>query len=154
MTTDFSHLEQLQVKKDNTSEYEIFEIETAPVLIVRCTVDNNEYQAAIRGKREEITRSLKQKKKQKRARSRINDRIFELLRKPDRETYPGAVIVGWTTNKDASGKEVKYSDEACKDFLDALPDWLFDGIRIYCLDAQNFIDASMSEEEEEEHAGN
>lgn len=154
MTTDFSHLDLLQVNKENTAEYEIYEIETAPTLIVRCTADNNEYQAKIRGMREQITRKLNSKKKQQRKRSRITDQIFDLLRNPDREAYPGMVVVGWTTNKDANGEEVEYSDEACTDFLKALPDWLFDGIRMFCIDAQNFIKVQMSADDEEEISGN
>ncbi len=154
MTTDFSHLDQLQVTKENTAEYEMYEIDTAPVLIVRCIADNNEYQSAIRGKREEITRKLRKERKVKRARARVSDRIFELLRGPDRATYPGTVVIGWKTNKDANGKEVKYSDEACTDFLKALPDWLFDGVRIFCLDANNFTDVPLSEDDEDELAVN
>lgn len=154
MNPDFSHLQELVVKKENTAEYELFEIDTNPVLIVRCIADNDDYQSKIRAKREQITRELRAKRKKKLARTRINDQIFDLLRGPDREAYPGAVVIGWNSNKDAKGKEVSYSDEACADFLRALPDWLFDGIRLFCLDAQNFITQSMSEEEEDSLAEN
>lgn len=152
--SDFSHLQSLAVKKDATAEYEFFEIETKPLLIVRCTVDNNEYQAEIRAKRDEITRNVRKRSKGKRARQRINDRIIELLREPDRDAFPGAVIVGWTSNKDVNGEEVEYSDESCADFLKELPDYLFDNLRLYCYDAENFIDQPMSDEEEDDLAGN
>ena len=152
--SDFSHLDKLQVRKENTAEYEMFEIETAPNLIVRCTSDNQEYQTGIRAKRQEIQRQINKSKGKKRARTRAGDRIFELLRGPDRETYPGTVVIGWTTNKDAEGNEVEYSDEACEDFLKALPDWLFDGLRVFCIDANNFMDIPMSADDEEDLAGN
>lgn len=152
--SDFSHLESLAVKKDSTAEYEFFEIETKPTLICRCTLDNNGYQSAIRAKRDEITRNVRKRTKGKKERQRINDRILELLREPDREAFPGNVIIGWTTNKDAKGKEVTYSDENCADFLKALPDWLFDNLRLYCYDAQSFVDLPMDEDEEAAFAEN
>ena len=156
MTTDFSHLQQLEVSQpteEEPHEYDLYEIDTNPVLFVRCTQSYAPYENAIRAKRADIERKFRQQRKGK-GRKRATDALLELMREPDRDAYPGTIVYGWKTNLDANGKEVKYSDAACRDFLRALPDWLFDRIRLYCMDPQNFTEVPLTDEDEEELAGN
>ncbi len=153
--SDFSHLQALEVTEDDSPhEFELYEIDTAPVLYVRCTQSYAPYENRIRARRSEIERKHRKAKKGK-GRKRANDALLDLMRSPDREAYPGTIVYGWKTNKDANGIEVEYSEDTCRQFLNALPDWLFDRIRLYCMEPQNFVDTGEpDEEEEEELAGN
>lgn len=150
--SDFSHLQGLEVPEAE-HEFELYEIESCPVLHVVCTVGNDDYENQIRAKRTEIERKHRKNLKKK-GRRRAQTALLELMREPDRDAYPGTVVVGWKTNTDVNGDEVEYSDEDCHTFLHALPDWLFDRIRLYCMDPQNFINQPMTDEDEEELAGN
>jgi hypothetical protein len=76
----------------------------------------------------------------------------------DRVTFPGNVIVGWDGVVDNDGNLVPFSKENAADLVDALPDWMFDSIRIFALDPSNFVVAgaplSPTPEEIQEKAGN
>lgn len=154
--SDFSHLQKLQVQDGDTPhEFELYEIESKPLLHVRCTNGYAPYENSIRAQRDRIERDLKRRQKGKKKGRRRNDQaLLELMRAPDREVYPGTIVYGWTTNTDADGNEVEYTDEDCAKFLAALPDWLFDRIRLYCMDPQNFVDQPMTPDDEEELTGN
>lgn len=151
---DYSHLKKMEVQKDATVEFEFYELDTSPVLLVKCTVGNDEYQKRIRAEREPLERKLKKKTKSGRKRQNLNTDLMKLLREPDRRHYPGSVVVGWSTNKDANGDEVEYSDDECEQFLAALPDYLFDRLRYFVIEPKHFTDMGMSPEDEDDLAGN
>ena len=76
----------------------------------------------------------------------------------DRVTFPGTVLVGWEGVVDDEGQPVPFSKEHAIDLVDALPDWMFDSLRIFAMDPSNFIQAgdpvAPTAEEIQEKAGN
>lgn len=76
-------------------------------------------------------------------------------RKEDRELYPVHVIVGWTNVNDSEGKPVQFTAVTCREFLQALPDWIFDEVRNFAAIPANFLpDDEPTTDEVQEAAGN
>jgi hypothetical protein len=128
--TDFSHLKVLEVK-NKTAEYTIYQIAGEPVLIVKPATEANKgyFNSVLRRSR----RNLHAVKA-----GSISQKMIKENRAEDRELYPKHIVNGWKTMKDSKGKDVPFSPEAAHDFLEALPDWLFDEIRAFCGASQNF----------------
>lgn len=136
---DFSHLKQAATQE--TAEYEIYELEgiaeECPVLIVRGTADNAPYLTALKLRRPEISRAVtKQQRKNKRLRP--GDLAADLLGPIDKEIYAGAVVIDWRNVANVQKEPVPFTVENCKGFLAALPNSLFEGLRIFCNDVRNF----------------
>ena len=140
----FGQLKKFDVK-GNTSEYRMDDFEMAvktedgykmvtPVLHVKPATDiNKEYTNA---RLKKTDRSwLKAARKGKLSEAQLKE-----SRKQDRELYPKFVIFGWENVPDDNGDLVEYTPEDCRDFLDTLPDWQFDGVVMYCMDNSNFLD--------------
>ncbi|MBL4904277.1 MAG: hypothetical protein JKY62_16765 [Desulfocapsa sp.] len=140
--TDFSHLGKLQVTSSSTAEYEIIEIEVgdvSPTLILTVTGESN------KGYFNALLRATGQGNGQRRGKLKVNTKAMEEMRGWDRDLFPDHVIVGWKNMTDANGKDVKFSVAACKDFIAALPNWIFDGVRAYASDPENFVASIDSE---------
>ena len=60
-------------------------------------------------------------------------------RREDRNIYPGLVVVGWEGITNRQGQEVEFSVDACGSFLRALPDWIFDRLRLFAMRPDNFV---------------
>lgn len=72
----------------------------------------------------------------------------------DLELYPKHVITGWRHVADDDGADVPFTEQDCREFLQALPRWVFDEIRIFAVTAVNFIpDEEPSQEEVNDQAG-
>lgn len=143
--TDFSHLEQLNA--DNASDYEITEIEVggvSPTLQLKVSGESN------KGYFNDLLRVTGQAKGQRQRKLKIDAKLMSKMRSDDRELFPVHIIVGWKNMKDAKGKDVKFSVASCKDFITALPNWVFDGIRNFAADPENFVTVI----DVEEKAGN
>lgn len=67
----------------------------------------------------------------------------------DRDMYAGAVVRGWRYVSDDDGNEVPFSVDACREFLRALPDWVFRAIRVFCRDERNFTRIALTADVEE-----
>lgn len=140
---DFSHLDKLVASTDKIIEYELFEIVGGPLLSLCCAQDNEEYLNKIRARRSQIERQVRemQAKQKKSRRLRPTDIIRELMRPVDTECYPGTIVKNWDKNVvDATGKKVPYTDENCAEFLKRLPNHIFDPLREFVSDPNNFID--------------
>ncbi len=70
----------------------------------------------------------------------INAKLLNMHRDNDRKLYSKYVIVSWENIFDSDGKSVTFSKANCLEFLNALPDWIFDGLRNFCGKHFNFID--------------
>lgn len=57
----------------------------------------------------------------------------------DVELYPEHIFTGWEDVVDEDGNEVQFSKEECRQFLEALPRWVFDDVRLYFANAINFV---------------
>lgn len=127
---DFTHLKNLDVK-DKTSDFPIYQIAGEPELILKpATEANKPYFNAVLKRTRRGMRALKA--------GAISQKMVADNREEDRELYPQHVIVGWRRVTDAQGENVPFSPESCRDFLEALPDWIFDEIRNFAGDSSNF----------------
>jgi hypothetical protein len=75
-------------------------------------------------------------------------------RADDLKLYPKHVVLGWGGVVDQEGNEVEFSEESCAQFLAALPSWIFDKVRVFCMRAENFIDDDEDLPDPVELAGN
>ena len=76
----------------------------------------------------------------------------------DRALFAGTVLVGWEGVVDDQGQPVPFSKEVAQDLIDALPDWMFDQIRMFAMDPGQFVEEGdpipPTDEEIQEKAGN
>lgn len=146
--SDFSHLQKLAITADNIAEFTFFEIEGQPKLQVRPTTQANKpYYNQL------LARSSKAAKRVRAG--GITGALIAENRNKDRELFPKMVVVGWSDVLDSAGAQVPFSIEACTAFLEQLPDWLFDRLRTFCGDDENFLQGDVkSEAEIEDTAGN
>jgi len=149
-TPDFSHLSKLHVRPDSTAKYTFYEIEGEPCLEVKPTTEINKgyLNAVLRKGRRTLMRMRNTK---------MSTDMLKQNRDQDRELYPEHVVVGWPTPpKDSDGKDVPFSKEACEAFLKALPDFLFDDLRIFCGSSSNFLvdENDLDDDSIEDLAGN
>lgn len=141
---DFGHLRQFDVRADDVSDYKIKAIMVngrSPILLVKpATAANKGYfnarmkTSAANGDR------IRAKVKKERGVVQLNADTLDEVRETDRALYPSHVVTGWNDVIDANGEDVEFSAEACSDFLNALPDWVFDDLRVYCENTANFTD--------------
>lgn len=137
--TDFSHLKQYDVTSDNTVDYPITEIEGSPTLVLRPANESN--RAYMNG----ILRSTG-KRGARKSKIKVDSRMLEELRDYDRELYPEHVIVDWKNVLDVGGEIVKFTPQSAKDFIAVLPNWIFDSIRMFAANPENFVDVIDSED--------
>lgn len=140
---DFSFLNQYAVSGDSRARLTLFGITLAnglsPTLIGRpCGQTNKGYFNALM--RSSAKRSLT-------SGSRQSPAAMAEHRKVDRKFYPEFVITGWEDVVDAKSKEVPFSVDDCKGFIGHLPDHVFDEVRAFFLDMNNFVEDAVSVEE-------
>lgn len=142
--TDFSHLSDKDIT-DKTAEFSLWQLDgdPEPVLVMKSAgTDNKTYTSAVLKKTDRNRlRRIENKG--------VTTELLELARKQDRELFPQHVIVGWKNVKDAHGKDVKFTVDSCRDFLNALPDFLLDEVRKFANTPANFLgedDGSGGEE--------
>lgn len=131
--SQFAHLKKLDVQGGQTAEFHLHALDGTPVLHVRPALESNTSY---------FNASLKSSRKNMRAmrNGNINAGLLDETRETDRELYAKHVVVGWKGIQDAQGKDVPFTREVCAEFLDALPNWLFDELREFCGTPVNFID--------------
>lgn len=133
---NFSYLNQLEVKPTSTVDYVLHEITVngkTPVLEVAPATDaNTQYFNELLKRGSRTQRQVKAGK--------VNSGMIAENRDEDRTLYPKYVIKGWRDMLDADGTEVKFTVNNATDFLAQLPDWLFDNVRSFCGEPQNFTE--------------
>ena len=137
---DFSHLSQLDVKKEKTVNYRLYQIEDEPTLVLSSATEANKpYFNALLRKSKKNLRAIQSKA--------INVDTVTKNREEDKALYAKYIVKGWCGVKDASGNDVEFSEENASDFLYSLPNWIFDEIRSFASDIQNFVDELPDTEE-------
>lgn len=135
---NFSHLQTLDVKADNTAKYPLDQIEVngvSPVLTVApATEANKPYFNSLIKRAQRYSKQVTSNK--------INAGLIEENREEDRRLFPMHVLKGWEDMLDANGKPIQFNPQNAREFIDALPDWLFDDIRNFCTEVQNFVQES------------
>lgn len=128
--SNFSHLKKLDVK-DRTAKYQIFQIEGEPTLIMKpATEANKPYFNSVLKKSRRKVKAVQA--------GALNSKMIQENRDEDRELFPKAVVIGWEGIVDNKGKEVPFTTEDCAQFLEALPDWIFDQVRNFAASSENF----------------
>lgn len=137
---DFGHLKALQIS-ETLAEYRLVQIEGAPSLFVAFAGETNKpYLNA-------VLRSL-------RGRSAVSARTMtpaqlDATRDQDREEYSRHIVKRWERVVDAQGQEVRLSQQEALQFLQALPNWLFDDLRSFCANPANFLAEGTAEAEQQ-----
>ena len=138
--TDFSHLKQLEVTRNKTAELTMYEIVGEPTIVLAPATEGNKpyFNALLRRTGKNVKRV---------ARGGLNAGVISENRDEDRELFPAHVIQGWRGVRDAAGEEVEFSRDECAQWLQALPDYLFDRVREFAGDHSNFVDEVVDGED-------
>jgi hypothetical protein len=149
---DFKHLASLRVQDNATVEYTFYRIGGDPTLSVQHAGRSNVafFNAALRQ-----TKIARRKAKSRKG-AGITAASIEQARQEDIQMFAEFIVTGWSGVLDSKGKEVPYSQEVCIQFLNAIPPDMFDELREFCLDIENFreLDDTMDPQELEELKGN
>lgn len=146
MSVDFSNLAQHSVAVQAVP-YRLFQIEGEPVLrVLPATEENKPYFNALLRQTKESLRSLQ-------ATGASADAV-EARRKLARDLIADHVLVGWEGVVDASGREVAWSKDDGRAFLEALPGWIFDSVQSFCQSPANFTQRRPSKAEVAATSGN
>lgn len=136
---NFSHLSKLKVSADKTVDYDLYQLEGEPVLqLLPATEANKPYfNALLRASRKNV-RAVQSKK--------VNVHTIENNRNEDRQLYGKFIVKGWKGIVDSKGKEVEFSEENVLGFLAALPNEIFDDMRTFASETDNFIESGIAEQ--------
>lgn len=138
---DFSHLQKLEIK-GKTAEFELDDIpwQPVPVLILKPATQHNKgyFNASLKSSGHKLAKIK---------RGNIDEKMLMENRKIDRKLFPEYVVVGWRNVVDSNYDEVPFTKENCTEFLDNLPDWLFDKIREFAVFNENFMPEQIDVEE-------
>lgn len=141
----FKQLENLEVPKEVTAEFTLYDIEnpdgTFPVLILAPATEDNKgyFNGLLRRSRRNMSKIQQQS---------FDVSMLKANRDDDRVLYTKYIVKGWRHVQDVKGKEVTFSEESCKGFLEALPGWIFDSARLFAGKPRNFIKGDLPDEEE------
>jgi hypothetical protein len=131
-----------------TAEFEMPWIRGTPTMIVRPANEaNGAWQSG-------MLKLSGNRQRAQLASGRVSAEDAKKDREDDRKLYPRYVVVGWRNVVDPRGNPVKFSAEACDRFLRALPNWIFDKLRIFCMRPENFVGDAPVEPDVTELAGN
>jgi len=134
----FGHLKQLNCKQ--STEYIIYQLDGQPVLVLApATESNRGYFNALLRKSRKNMRVVQSGK--------VSASVIKQNRDEDRILYADHIITGWKKMLDSNGKEIPFTKEDCKEFIEEIPDWLFDEIRAFASNVQNFIEDAIDVEE-------
>lgn len=140
---NFDNLKSFDVKVETTVRYDINDVQMngkTPFVMVKPATEANKPFA-----RAQLLRSNKRVRAS--AGRGVSLETIEGTRDDDRELYPRYVIESWGNVFDTDGTEVPFSVKNCEEFLKALPNWVFDGLRGYCTSPTNFAGSSVEDDE-------
>lgn len=109
---------------------------------------NRAYQSAMlatAGKRQRLTDALA---------GALSQANAKQDRDEDRKLFPGLVVVNWEGVTNTKGEPVAPTPDNIAAFLRALPDWLFDRVRIFAMRPENFVRAEETPPNASTLAGN
>ena len=131
--TDFSHLKKLEIAGNRTARFVIYQLEDRPTLILApATEENKPFFNSLLKRSRRTAQQLRA--------GGINPGVIKENRAEDRRLYPLHVIVGWENVKDTKGKKVTFNTDNVAGFLEAIPDWIFDEVRTFAGNHNNFVD--------------
>lgn len=137
---DFSHLNALQQRGDTEFPYKLEQIKGAPTIWFLPATDAN------KSFMNETLRRANARAGRNRRGQRVTQDVIRESRTEDKEVFAKTCARRWNV-QDASGVDVEFSEDNCREFFDALPDWLFDDIRTWLTNAANFVDAPVGDDQ-------
>jgi hypothetical protein len=136
---DFSYLKKLAVSAESMVEYPLTELAGSPVLQLRPANDSNSAYM------NDLLRLTGQSNGGRKKKVHVDAKLLGAMREHDKVLYPKHVIVGWKGMLDTAGEEVPFSQEDAAAFITMLPNWIFDGVREWAANPENFINTIDSE---------
>jgi len=136
---DFSNIKKADVSEASLVKYELSQLEGDMCLTLAPATDANKaYLNAV----------LKRSKML--SRGKVNNVTADMIienRNNDKKLYAEHIIKEWNV-VDVNGAEVEFNKENVSAFLDALPNYIFDEIRIFAANPVNFTNGSVNIEDE------
>ena len=138
----FTNLKQYDISAEKSVQYDLVDItmnDKIPFLMVRpATEANKPYsRAQLKSSNKRLQRAVAKG---------ISIETLEANRDDDRVHYPQYVITGWGNVFDDAHNEVPFTPANCQEFLEALPNWIFDQVRNFCSSPVNFADTVNEDE--------
>lgn len=130
----FDYLKKIDVKGTTTVEYQLNQIplEPVPFLVLQpATEANKPYFNALLKQSGKSLANMRT--------GSINAKMAQERRDQDKELYSKFIIAGWGNLPDSDGNDVLFNKANCREFLDQLPDWIFDDVRSYATKPENFV---------------
>lgn len=136
---EFKGLKNLEVKASKVADFTFYQIEGEPVLHLAPATEANKpyFNALLKVSRKNQSRIMK---------GNFTAGVIAENRDNDRVLYPKYIVKGWSRMEKVCG-DLPCTPDNVRAFLDQLPDWLFDDVRNFATDSQNFIDLDVDVEE-------
>ena len=136
----FQYLKELNAPEDKIIPYTLYQIEDQPTLEMKQATDMNKpYWNGVLRRNSTAIRRMRG--------GRITAAVLDETRASDRDLFSKYVITNWKGVKDSDGTLVPFTKEDCLDFLKELPRWIFDEVRNFAADIQNFLDEDVPDED-------
>jgi len=137
--TDFEYLKQLEVKKDQTVDYTLYQIAGEPTLtLASATEANKPYYNALLRQTTHVAQRMRS--------NNLDVQVMADNREADRERFAKYIVKGWSGIVDSKGRAVPFNEKNCLDFLAALPGWIFDAVRNFASTPTNYTEQVDGEE--------
>ena len=132
----FEYLSELEVTKATTKTYKVYQItvagKTPELTVAPATQANTQFFNALIKRTKGVARAIQS--------GNITASVLEQNRDELRGLFTDYVVKAWEHVYDSEGQAVPFNKENCDEFLQALPDWIFDEITNFVSDSQNFTD--------------
>lgn len=137
----FKILAESNVTNKNIAAYPITELDDDTVFYLRCASAGNEKYRDEMFKLTGLDDDAPRRKKVK-----IDSDFLNEQREADRVLFPLYIVTGWeNVLDDKTGKEIPYSVEKAKELFADFPEWLFDPMRVFVNQPENFTKTINSE---------
>ena len=131
---NFDYLDNLEVTNTKTARYIMAPVQllgkAVEFTVKPATQANPAYFNEFLRRNKAVTRAF--------ATGNISVDLLEENRGQIKELFCKYIAVGWKNVVDGKGDPVGFTRETCAEFLDKLPDWIFDEMFIFCNQASNF----------------
>lgn len=135
----FNNLKKYEVSTDPV-KFVFHNLQDTPYLMVVPATENNAQYYA------EALKAVRKNNKLIAANA-VSPSMLKEMRDKERPLYARYVVRGWGNVKDDTGTVVPFSHEECLNWLEAIPDWVFDELRSFCTNVTNFVSDPIEVEE-------
>ncbi len=146
--SSFDNLQKYELA-DQPVPYTLYPLRDEPKLFIRPATERNKaYHNALLKRNAKLAARFRQRVK-------ITREMLKENREHDKVLYAAHVIVGWEGIEADDGSHPTFTPDLCRAFLNKLPGWIFDDLRLFAVDPTNFLnDDEPDSDEVEETAKN